>query len=248
MVLLSSCEEGINDRDSFSGQNGLSSSPLLKSEKDKNKMKSKNIKDVDGNKYLIVQIGEQTWMAENLRTTKFNDGTDIPLVTDESQWADLETPGYCYYNNDITNEDIYGALYNWYAIDAESNGNKNVCPTGWHVPSHQEWYTLRDYLSPDAGDKLKATTLWESPSSEADNSSGFTAYPGGYRNTYGVFEVFGTQAYFWSSSKYYSDSHPTGYAWFRYLINTESNLQHMFAPDNSGMSIRCVKEKNKYNP
>ena len=99
-----------------------------------------SIKDKDRNVYKTVIIGTQVWMAENLKTTKYKDGTAIPLVTDGNAWAALSTPGYCWYNNDAaTYEDTYGVLYNWYTVNTGK-----LCPTGWHVPSDAEWTTIRN--------------------------------------------------------------------------------------------------------
>ena len=99
--------------------------------------KTGTVTDIDGNTYKTVQIGTQTWMAENLRTTKYNDGEAIPYVTDNSVWVKLETPAYCYYNNDISNKKMFGALYNWYTVNTG-----RLCPSGWHVPTDAEWTTL----------------------------------------------------------------------------------------------------------
>ena len=115
-------------------------------------------KDIEGNLYHTINIGTQVWMVENLKTTKYNDGTDITPVTDGTAWIALTTPSYCWYNNDAaTNKTTYGALYNWYAIDAASNGNKNICPVGWHVPNTAEWVTLRNYMT-DNGYNYDGTT------------------------------------------------------------------------------------------
>jgi uncharacterized protein (TIGR02145 family) len=114
--------------------------------------------DGDNNNYPVVPIGAQTWMAENLKTIKYNDGTLIPLVEDEVAWAALTSPGYCWYDNDEpANKTTYGVLYNWYSLYATSNGGKNVCPPGWHVPSSTQWTTLLTYLGGEsiAGGKLK---------------------------------------------------------------------------------------------
>lgn len=114
------------------------------------------VTDIDGNVYNTVEIGTQQWMAENLKVTS-NEGTAIPLVTDGIGWNNLTTPGYCWYNNDNTTYgDVYGALYNWYGVNAG-----NFCPVGWHVPTDAEWTVLNDYLggSSVAGGKLKASIL-----------------------------------------------------------------------------------------
>jgi uncharacterized protein (TIGR02145 family) len=142
------------------------------------------VTDGDGNVYNTVTIGTQIWMKGNLKTMKFNYGTSIPNVTDNTTWAGLTSAAYCWYNNDAaTYKTTYGALYNWYAVDVASNDGKNVCPAGWHIPSDAEWTTLTDYLggASVAGSKLKetGTTHWLSPNTGATNESGFTALPGG---------------------------------------------------------------------
>ena len=141
-----------------------------------------SIKDIDGNKYKTVTIGTQVWMAENLKTTKFNDGTPIPMVKENDAWANLTTPAFSWYNNDsIDNKRNYGALYNWYTVST----NK-LCPVGWHVPTEAEWATITAYLGEVglAGGKLKdaGTVHWRTPNTGATNESGFTALPGGYRS------------------------------------------------------------------
>ena len=104
------------------------------------------IKDVDGNVYKTVTIGTQTWMAENLKVSKYNDGTIIPNIADDVQWWKLTTGAWSYYKNDAANNAKCGKLYNWYAVSLTTNGNKNVCPAGWHVPTDAEWTILTDYL------------------------------------------------------------------------------------------------------
>ena len=114
------------------------------------------VADIDGNIYNTVKIGNQAWMAENLKTTKYNNGTEIPLIVDKPAWEALMTGGYCWYNNEDVNKNIYGALYNWYAVNTG-----NLCPIGWHVPSYNEWDILAAYLGgvDIAGGKLKETEL-----------------------------------------------------------------------------------------
>jgi uncharacterized protein (TIGR02145 family) len=138
------------------------------------------IKDGDGNTYTSVTIGTQVWLVENLKTTKFNNGADIPLVTGNSDWESLSSPGYCWYENDISKKTPYGALYNWYAAN-----NGKLCPKGWHVPTDAEWTALTDYVggASIAGLKLKATSGWNSGGNGHDNY-GFSALPGGYRSGY----------------------------------------------------------------
>ncbi len=135
------------------------------------------IKDGDGNVYTSVKIGTQTWLSENLKTTKFNDGTPIPLVTDNNEWKNLATPGYCWYGNDeATHKNVYGALYNWHAV---STGK--LCPKGWHVPSSDEIDVLDIFIGNDVGGKLKetGTTHWRAPNTGANDQYGFRALPGG---------------------------------------------------------------------
>jgi uncharacterized protein (TIGR02145 family) len=199
------------------------------------------VQDIDGNTYNIVTIGTQTWMAENLRTTKYNDGTNITIVTDQSAWMALTTPGYSWYNNDQASfKTPYGALYNWYALDATSNGSKNVCPTGWHVPYDDEWTTLTLFLGGDtaAGSKLKeiGLTHWQSPNSDATNQSGFTAQPAGCRNYMGMFMDIGTFGYFWSLT----DASTTN-AIFRRITNINGVVNRTDIFKKFGMPVRCLQ-------
>jgi uncharacterized protein (TIGR02145 family) len=199
-----------------------------------------SIKDGDGNVYTSVQIGAQVWLVENLKTTHYNDGEAIPLVTDSNAWGDLSTPAYCWYNNDVQDyKDIYGALYNWYA----ANTGK-LCPKGWHVPTDSEWTTLTTYLGGEsvAGGKLKetGTTHWNSPNTGATNETGFTALPGGWRSSYGRFccvRNFGT----WWSTTY--DYLQYG-AWFRGMEPDLSSVSGTVVPIDRGfgLSVRCVKD------
>lgn len=162
---------------------------------------SGTVTDSDGNVYNTVTIGTQVWMAENLRTTKYKDNTAIPLVTDNTAWTNLSTPGYCWYNNDAaTNKSTYGALYNWYTVNTGK-----LCPTGWHVPTDAEWSTLTTCLGGVgvAGGKLKeaGTSHWMSPNVGATNETGFTALPSGYRYAGGTFEYNGLGGWWWSSTE-----------------------------------------------
>jgi len=193
--------------------------------------------DADGNIYNTIQIGTQIWMRENLKTTKYNDASDIQLVSDGTNWSNLTTPGYCWYDNDEgTYKDTYGALYNWYTtVDV-----RNVCPAGWHVPSDAEWTILTDYLGGEsiAGDKLKetGTTHWTSPNTGATNETGFTALPGGCRNHYGPFYYIEDYGYWWSSSE-----GPTIDPWYRYMHYSSSGITKTDGSKRYGFSVRCVK-------
>jgi uncharacterized protein (TIGR02145 family) len=202
------------------------------------------IKDIDGNVYKIITIGTQTWMAENLKTIKYNDGTVIPLITDGWYTASLNSsPGYCWYGapNESTNLTTYGALYNWYAIDTLSNGNKNVCPTGWHVPTDGEWTTLTDALggTVGAGGKMKEAGLahWKTPNTGATNESGFAGLPGGYRRQFNEDYAIGGDVYWWS----YSEGVPNE-AWYRNLTYNNGNVSRYDNNKGSGMSVRCLRD------
>ena len=161
------------------------------------------VTDIDGNIYKTVTIGTQTWMAENLRTGRYNDGTIILYIANNSNWKDWTTPAYCWYNNEVTYVATFGALYNWYAIDPASNGGKNLCPIGWHVPSVTEWTALTDYLGGTsvAAGKLRetGTAHWRSSMAVATNETGFTALPGGQRHETGFFTGSGRGGYWWTN-------------------------------------------------
>jgi uncharacterized protein (TIGR02145 family) len=200
---------------------------------------------IDGNTYKTIQICNQSWMAENLKTTKFNDGTDIPLVTEETAWVNLTTPGYCWYDNDSAiNANPYGALYNWYTINTG-----NLCPSGWHVPNDAEWTTLINCLGGDviAGGKLKEIGFahWYDPNSGATNESGFTALPGGHRDTDAKFRYIGYYGYWWSATE-----NNATYAWYRTIYYDVGPFCGTCVISNDyyykmlGLSVRCVKDNN----
>ena len=183
-----------------------------------------SVTDIDGNTYKIVQIGTQVWMAENLKTSKYRDGSSIPNVTGNSQWAGLTTGAWAHYDNSTANETVYGKLYNWHAVA----DRRNVCPTGWHVPSDAEWTVLSNFLATDVGFKMKATTFGGS------NASGFNGLPGGYRYPDDEFNAVGMDGYFWSSSENDSAS-----AWNRGLYRTgDPGRGSHYKSD--GFSVRCV--------
>ncbi len=193
----------------------------------------------DGYKYAVVLIGDQLWMAENLRATKFNDGTEIPLIENIIQWSTTNTPGYCWYANDFeTYGSVYGALYNWYAV---KTGKLN--PVGWHVPSDAEWTILIDFLGGEevAGGKLKeaGTTHWLSPNDGATNESGFTALPGDARYYMREYYFIGSHAHWWTSSEDYADSDK---AWLRWLVYDSYYALRMSANKHYGLSLRCIKD------
>jgi uncharacterized protein (TIGR02145 family) len=200
------------------------------------------ISDVDGNTYKTVYIGTQQWMAENLKVSKYSDGTTIPNITDNTQWSNLTTGAWAYYENDPTKNAKYGKLYNWYAVSPTTNGNKNVCPTGWHVPTDAEWTVLTDYLGgvSVAGGKMKevGTKNWQSPNKYASDSLLFSALPGGSRSYfYGGFYDIGYYGYWWSSSEYNKDD-----SWFLSVDTYYSNINRNSYNKVNGFSVRCLKD------
>jgi uncharacterized protein (TIGR02145 family) len=195
--------------------------------------------DIEGNKYKTVKIGAQVWMAENLRTSKYNDGTVIPNITDNTNWSNLTTGAWSYYNNDAVNNAKYGKLYNWYAVIPTTNGNKNLCPNGWHVPTDAEWTVLTDYLGGQsvAGGKMKDTTSWVFPNTDATNTSLFTGLPGGYRVNYGLYGLIGNDGFWWSSTQV-----STNIAWFLYLYSGDGNAYMGYYNNTFGLSVRCLRD------
>jgi uncharacterized protein (TIGR02145 family) len=198
-----------------------------------------NCVDADSNHYAVVQIGTQIWMAENLRTTKYNTGVSIGTTTPATLNISGETtPKYQWaYDGNESNVDIFGRLYTWYA----ATDSRNIVPVGWRLPSNTEWTTLTTYLSgePVAGIKLKenCSNLWSSPNIGATNESGFSGRPGGYRDFNGNYVYVGYYGYWWSATEYNSL-----YAWYRYV---DVDFSYM-AKDNYykyyGYSVRCLKD------
>jgi uncharacterized protein (TIGR02145 family) len=212
---------------------------------------STKLADADGNSYNTVVIGTQLWMAENLKTTKLNDGTTaIANVTDNTAWSLLTTPGYCWYDNDeATNKPLYGAMYNWFTVNTGT-----LCPTGWHVPTDVEYNTMELYLGiapadinlygyrgTDQGSQLKNTAGWPT-GQNGTNTSGFTALPGGYRYfVNGSFQANGEagspMGYFWSATENTSD---VAQSWYRMLDGTAQSYRGAVEKA-AGKSVRCVK-------
>jgi len=195
--------------------------------------------DGDNNNYPVVEIGTQVWMAENLKTTRYNEGTAIPYKSDAAEWVAMSSPAYCWYNNDPdAYKNIYGALYNWYAASTS-----NLCPAGWHVPSEPEWTLLTTYLGglSISGGKMKetGTNHWASPNTGATNSSGFTGLPGGYRgsiNSSGNFYEIRETGEFWAttvSSNTYPYSLYLDYWYARVVWETANRTV--------GFNVRCLK-------
>jgi uncharacterized protein (TIGR02145 family) len=202
----------------------------------------KSVLDIEGNVYYTVNIGTQEWMAENLKATKFNDGTIIPLVIDSAEWSNLRTPGYCWYDNYTPNKEVYGFLYNWYTLDSASNGNKNVCPTGWHIPSNNEWSELTTYLGGEsiAGEKMKESGIfyWNSRFAGADNSSDFSALAGGKRSDdLPTFNGIGYSGLWWSSTAYTATL-----AMDRWILSDDNDVESIRTIKQNGLSVRCLKD------
>ena len=197
------------------------------------------IRDVDGNVYHTITIGNQVWMAEDLKTTRYNDGTPIPRVENYDEWAELTLPAYSWYNNDSVYREDFGALYNYYAVESGK-----LCPEGWHVPSDEDWIALETRLggASNAGGALKeaGTVHWKTPNTGASNESGFTALPGGYRSYNGTFNWMRTYGLWWSATEksWYGGPPKVIYRDLRY---DGQDIRRNISEKNSGLLVRCIK-------
>lgn len=203
-----------------------------------------SIRDADGNVYHEVKIGTQTWLLENLRTTKFRNGDPIPNVTDFTQWKNLSTPAYCTYNNDGSIAANEGRLYNWFTV----TDSRGICPPGYHIPTRDEWITLRDYLGGEnvAGGKMKSTgeDYWTG-NVGATNESGFTGKGAGLRST----ALYADEDYqhrkslgmHWSSTGILPPGNDVS-AWYFHLQYNIPNGMVSFIDKTCGLSIRCIKD------
>ncbi len=199
-----------------------------------------SLTDIDGNLYKTITIGTQTWMAENLRTTRYRNGDAIPLVTGNTAWKNLGSDAYCNYENttDINKIATTGRLYNWFTVI----NSRNLAPEGWHIATDAEWITLTTFLGGEtlAGGKLKETGLshWQSPNTGATNSSGFTALPSGRREyTDGSFINLGYDGFWWTKSAYNPD-----YSWYRYMHYNVTDVYRANFHKQYGFAVRCVKD------
>ncbi len=234
LLLASSCEKDDNIDPSSDNTNGKTTAIF------NHAITYDTMTDQNGNVYKTVTIGTQTWMAENLRTTKYNDGATISKVTDNNKWEGLSAGAYCNYNNTNSIEDIasYGRLYNWHAINTGK-----LAPIGWHVPTYNEWYTLISYLGGQdvAGGKLKetGTSHWGIPNSGATNETGFTALPGGDRLDFG-----GSFARIGDSGSWGSASEGSlGNNVFSYVMGSIGDGLYIYGSSKeAGMSVRCVRD------
>lgn len=215
--------------------------------------------DADGNNYPVVYIGTtkggdygdppkyteadggMTFMGENLKVTKLNDGTEIPMVTDNYEWSRKDSScAYCWYLNQVSYKNVFGAYYNWYTV----NSGK-LCPAGWHVPTFSEFMYLREILggAEEAGGKLKetGTVHWKNPNTGASNSAGFTALPAGYRDSNGSFPSMGSYGRWWSATHSYISCN-TG-AWYMELYYNDRELMiSEKCLSTTGFSVRCLKD------
>jgi uncharacterized protein (TIGR02145 family) len=190
------------------------------------------VTDIDGNVYDAILIGTQTWMAENLNVIHYCNDDSIPNVTNDTVWGELTKGAYCDYNNNPSNSEIYGRLYNWYAVNTG-----NLCPTGWHVPTKEEWTTLTDFLGQTnvAGVKMKeAGTAHWMPPNNATNESGFTAVPGGVRPWY--YEGIRYLTRWWSISEY-----NVSYSYFLQVDYSREATCLYYERKGYGYSVRCLK-------
>jgi uncharacterized protein (TIGR02145 family) len=193
------------------------------------------VTDIDGNIYNVVQIGNQCWMQENLKTSKYNDGTAITTGLSNEDWSNATSGAYSIYDDNADNNTTYGKLYNWFAV----NSGK-LCPEGWHIPSDVNWVELTDFLGGEAmaGGKMKSTSNWELPNTGANNSSGFTGLAGGNRYFLdGTYSSIGTSGQFWSATEYDA----TG-GRILYLYHDLSIVGRGSRVKQNGSSCRCVKD------
>jgi uncharacterized protein (TIGR02145 family) len=194
-----------------------------------------SVSDVDGNNYATIAIGNQVWMAENLKTSKFNTGEAIQNVTDDNQWGTTTNSAWTYYDNYSLYENPYGKLYNYYAVIDP----RKICPEGWHVPIDAEWTFLTNYLGglSIAGGKMKSigNSFWNTPNNGATNESGFSSLPGGWRGN--VFYELGTDARIWSST-----TDPSGNIIYRRLYTDYYKIDREFGSKNYGLSVRCLSD------
>jgi uncharacterized protein (TIGR02145 family) len=221
------------------------------------------VTDIDGNTYQTIIINGQEWMSENLRTSKYNDGNLIPEVTDLNEWASNNNTGttlpmMCWFNNNSPiwpaintsnlNPNTFGGYYNWFAISLQTNGNRNICPANWNVPSDSQWDSFINFLDSNAnggnntniaGGKMKSTEsqFWISPNTDATNESGFSGLPGGYLVSHAEsFYYVGYNTKWWSST-----ADGDYYAYNRDISNDGGSVWRYESEKSTGLSIRCIK-------
>ena len=205
-----------------------------------NIFKNNTITDFEGNSYKTVKIGTQEWMAENLNVEHFINGDVIQEAKTDSEWQKAgknEEPAWCYYDNNSSNGEKYGKLYNFYAV----TDPRSLAPNGWHVPTDAEWTLLTDHLSANGhsgkeGIALKATSGWNSGGNGTDDY-GFSGLPGGARYSFGNFDGIGDYGYWWSSSQY-----STGYVWDRKVNHNSGTVYRGYSSKEDGFSVRCLRD------
>lgn len=229
-VFIASCKKDDDNKNDGGGNNNTSSCSGGQT----------TVTDIDGNVYNVVTIGNQCWMKENLKTTRYRNGDLIPLGLSDTQWENTNSGACDFYNNNAQYNNPYGKLYNGYAM-ADQRG---LCPTGWHVASENDWNSMVNILGGDniAGGKMKlvgdlqsGTGFWQAPNTGATNSSGFSGPPGGYRNPNGSYSQIGNQGYWWTPSS-------TNFGAIIFLEYNSGNATVGGAVPNVGFSVRCVKD------
>jgi len=194
------------------------------------------VTDIDNNRYKIVKIGTQTWMAENLKTTKYRNGTSIELVTNSEKWQSTTSGAYCFINNTRKTLRWQGVLYNGAAI----TNSAGICPAGWRIPTQADMQTLQSNLGGQgvAGGKMKSTgsALWQSPNTGATNESGFSAKGDGYRLPNGNYSSYKQSFRFWASNRYGNDN-----LYFGDLNYGNSKFEISAKHERHGLSVRCIK-------
>ncbi len=216
---------------------GLKAEKPEQDNSNKSKVHANTVTDIDGNIYTTVKIGNQIWMVENLKVTHYRDGSEIPNITNDTVWSTLTIGAYCWYDNDSSNKETYGALYNFYAV-IDSCG---LCPDGWHIPTESEWLALETYLGgrDAAGGKMKeaGTAHWNAPNIGATGESGFLGLPGGGRGRISGCGEIGNYATWWASTAYDSI-----YAWHFGLYHGSASIRSNPGHKAGGFSVRCVKD------
>lgn len=197
------------------------------------------IRDADGNNYNIITIGNQQWLKENLKVTRFRNGDPVVFPGNDPDWMKTTMGAGCYHNNDPKAGKIYGVLYNWSA----ANDTRGICPEGWHIPSDEEWQQLADFLGGDkiAGNKIKesGSAHWAVPNEGATNESGFTALPGGGRDELGKFIIDQYGGFWWSSTE---DGDTD--VWVRSTFYGYGSILRDSYPKNCGFSVRCLRDSS----
>jgi uncharacterized protein (TIGR02145 family) len=197
------------------------------------------VTDADGNVYQTITIDTQVWMVENLKVTHYQNGDPVDSIYSDSEWSARTTGAFCDYNNDAATGQIYGKLYNWFAV----SDSRKIAPSGWHVATDDEWTRLTNYLGGGtiAGGKLKESGLvhWLTPNEGATNERDFTALPGGYRESTGSFNNLGKNGYWWTSN---TTAAWDNLAWYKYMYYDHSYADRWYTGKTVGYSVRCVMD------